>query len=252
MKKLMLSAAVLVLTAGIGSAQTIRIATEGAYEPYNFINDKGELDGFEIKLGNELCKRMAADCTWVKNDWDSIIPNLVSSNYDAIMAGMSITPERKEAIGFSEAYTPALPSAYAALTADADIKGTVAAQTGTIQAAYVAKSGARVLEFPTADEAVAAVRNGEADAVLADKDALVPSVDESNGEMVWVDGQDNIPLGEGIGVGMRKSDTELKAKFDKAIEEMKADGSLDKLITEGLGPDALTFAKAAEQAKPAN
>ena len=95
MKKLLLAAAALALTAGMGMAQTVRIATEGAYPPYNLVNDKGELDGFEIELGNELCKRAALECTWVSNDWDSIIPNLVSSNYDAIMAGMNISEERK-------------------------------------------------------------------------------------------------------------------------------------------------------------
>jgi polar amino acid transport system substrate-binding protein len=101
MKKIMLAAAALALTAGMGMAQNVRIGTEGAYPPFNFVNDKGELDGFEIELGNELCKRAALQCTFVKNDWDSIIPNLVSSNYDAIMAGMNISEERKKAIQFS-------------------------------------------------------------------------------------------------------------------------------------------------------
>lgn len=256
MKKLMLAAAALALTAGMGLADTIRMGTEGAYAPYNFVNDKGDLDGFEIELGNELCKRMDAQCTWVKNEWDSIIPNLVSGNYDTIIAGMNITEERKKAIAFSAPYTPPPPSAYMALKDDADItKGVVAAQTGTIQAAHVAETGARLLEFGTGEETIAAVRNGEADAVFADRDFLAPALKDSNGELVWVKGQENVSLGEGLGIGMRKSDTKLKARFDKAIDEMKADGSLDKLIAKWFGPEALTFAtwKPAEAAaKPAN
>ena len=73
------------------TAETIRMGTEGAYPPYNFINDSGEIDGFEREVGDELCKRAGLECTWVTNEWDSIIPNLVSGNYDTIIAGMSIT-----------------------------------------------------------------------------------------------------------------------------------------------------------------
>ena len=243
MKTLMLAAATLALTAQIGLAQqTVRMGTEGAYPPYNFIDDSGEVAGFERELGDELCKRAQLQCTWVKNDWDSIIPNLVSSNYDTIMAGMNINDERKKVIQFTQAYTPALPSAYAALALDTDIEsGVVAAQTNTIQAGHVAETGATLLEFATGDETIAAVRNGEADAVFADKDFLAPFVEESNGELVWVEGHDTVPLGEGIGMGLRQSDTELKNKFDAAITAMKQDGSLNVLIKKWFGDDAMQF-----------
>ena len=240
MKKLLTAAALLALTAGISQAQTIRMGTEGAYPPYNFINDAGEVDGFERELGDELCKRAELTCEWVTNEWDSIIPNLVSGNYDTIIAGMSITDERDKVIDFTQNYIPPAASAYAALSADADLKGgVVAAQTATIQAGYVAESGATLLEYPTPDETVAAVRNGEADAVFADKDFLAPIVAESGGELVWA-GQD-VQIGGGIGVGVRESDTELKATFDKAIQSMKDDGSLNAMIKKWFGEDALVF-----------
>lgn len=241
MKKFVLAAAALALTAGMGMAQTVRIATEGAYPPFNFVDDSGDVAGFEIELGDELCKRAELDCTWVKNDWDSIIPNLVSSNYDAIMAGMNISDERKKAIEFSTPYTPPPLSAYASTAPDADIEGVVAAQVNTIQAGFVAESGATLTEFATGEETIAAVRNGEADAVFADKDFLAPYVEESNGELVWVEGKDKVVIGEGIAIGMRKSDTELKAKFDTAIQSMKDDGSLNTLISKWFGEKALLF-----------
>lgn len=240
MTKNLILAAALALSAGMASAETLRMGTEGAYPPYNFVNDKGEVDGYERAVGDELCRRIGAECTWVKNDWDSIIPNLVSGNYDTIMAGMSITAERRQSIAFTEAYLPPTPSAYVALSPDVDVTtAVVAAQTGTIQASHVAESGAQMIEFTSPDETVAAVRNGEADAVLADKDFLAPIVADSNGELSFVG--DDVMLGEGIGMGLRQSDTELKARFDSAIGEMKADGSLNELIAKWFGPDARTF-----------
>ena len=88
-------------SSAFADGHTIRMGTEGAYPPYNFVNDSGEVDGFEREVGDELCKRANLTCTWVVNDWDSIIPNLVSSNYDTIIAGMSITAERDEVIDFT-------------------------------------------------------------------------------------------------------------------------------------------------------
>lgn len=240
MKNLILSAAILAMSAGLAAAQTVRLGTEGAYPPFNFINDKGEVDGFERELGDELCKRAGLTCEWVTNDWDSIIPNLVSGNYDVIIAGMSITDERDKVIDFSQNYIPPASSAYAALKADADVTGgVISAQTATIQAGYVAESGATLLEYPTPDETVAAVRNGEADAVFADKDYLAPIVAESGGELVWAG--EEIQLGGGVGLGLRESDTELRDKFNAAIQSMKDDGTLNPMITKWFGEAALVF-----------
>ena len=240
MKKLIIAAAALALTTGMSMAQTVRMGTEGAYPPYNFINDSGEVDGFERELGDELCKRAELTCEWVTNDWDSIIPNLVSGNYDTIIAGMSITPERDEVIDFTQEYIPGSPSSYVALSDEVDLAGgVITAQTSTIQAGYVAESGATLVEFATADETIAAVRNGEADAVLADKDFLAPIVAESNGELMFVG--DDVIIGGGVGMGIRESDEELKAQFNAAIDSMKADGTLNALIKKWFGEDAATF-----------
>ena len=223
------------------AADTIRMGTEDAYPPYNFINDNGDVDGFERELGDELCARAKLTCEWVVNDWDSIIPNLVSSNYDTIIAGMSITEERDEVIDFTQNYLPPDPSAYVALAgADAGVlSGVVTAQTNTIQSSHVAKGSATLVEFSTPDETIAAVKNGEADAVLADKAFLEPIVAESNGELIFVG--DDVMLGAGVGMGLRESDAETRAMFDAAITAMKADGTLNTMITKWFGPDAATF-----------
>jgi polar amino acid transport system substrate-binding protein len=240
MKKLALTLSVLALTATAAMAQqVVRMGTEGAYPPFNFINDKKEVDGFEREVGDELCKRAQLTCEWVTTDWDSIIPNLTAGNYDTIIAGMSITEERAKVISFTQNYFPPASSAYVALSADANLKGVVAAQTGTIQAGHVAESGATLVEFATPDETIGAVRNGEADAVFADKDYLAPIVAESGGALVWAG--EEVQLGGGVGMGLRQSDTELRAKFDAAISSMKADGSLNVLIEKWFGPEAAKF-----------
>ena len=240
MKKIILSAFLALFMSGFAYADTVRMGTEGAYPPYNFINDNGEVDGFERDVGDLLCARANLDCVWVVNDWDSIIPNLLSGNYDTIIAGMSITDERDEVIDFTQEYYPPSPSVFMALSgADVDLDGgVIAAQASTIQAGYVAVTSATLVEFATAEETVAAVQNGEVDAVLADGDYLIPMISESNGEFVAVG---EVSIGGGVGMGIRESDGELKAKMNAAIDSMKADGSLNTLIKKWFGQNANTF-----------
>ncbi|MBT55065.1 MAG: amino acid ABC transporter [Mameliella sp.] len=233
MKKLMIGTAALAMLAGAAWAEShsvVRMGTEGAYAPFNFINDAGEVDGFERELGDELCARAELTCEWVTNEWDSIIPNLVSGNYDTIIAGMSITDERDEVIDFTQNYTQPDPSAFLAMEgAELDMEGGIfAAQAGTIQASYIAEMGATLVEFATPDETIAAVRNGEADAVLADKAFLSP-IAEEDAELAFAG--DDILIGGGVGMGLRESDAELRGKFDAAIQSMKDDGTLNALIT---------------------
>jgi polar amino acid transport system substrate-binding protein len=240
-KTLILSTATIALLAGAAFAQdVVRLGTEGAYPPYNFINDAGEVDGFERELGDELCKRANLTCEWVTNEWDSIIPNLVSGNYDVIIAGMSITDERDEVIDFTQNYFPPTASAFVGLSADADVAGgVVSAQVSTIQAGYIAGSGATLLEFATPEETIQAVRDGVADAVFADFDYLAPIVEASGGELTFVG--DRVPLGGGVGMGIRESDTALRDAMDAAITSMKEDGTLNELLVKWFDPDPTLY-----------
>ena len=246
MKKLMVAAAaILALGTPAIAQETVRIATEGAYAPWNFLDDSGKPAGYEIELGNAICETAGITCEWLINDWDSIIPNLLAGNYDAIMAGMSITEERLQTIDFSDEYFPPDPSRYVANAGteiDFDnLSGVrVGVQGGTLQAGYAEANLAAdntVVTFSTADQALADLAAGNVDVIFTDGAYVDPIVTASNGSIAYI-GPD-VLIGEGMAAGLRKDDTELKAKLNEALASLKADGTVDELIAkwfDGRGP----------------
>ena len=224
--------------AGAASAADVRIGTEGAYAPWNYLDESGELAGYEIDLGNAVCERIGVECEFVQNEWDSIIPNLQAGNYDVIMAGMSITDERMETISFTEAYYPPDPSRYIAAAGgefDFDaLEGLrIGAQGATIQAAYAEENfGAdnTILTFETPDQSISDLAAGNLDLIIADGSYLQPIVDGSGGQIVFVGPE--VEIGGGVGAGVRKDDTELQRQLDDALAALKADGTVDALIEE--------------------
>ena len=236
MNRLILAAvALLTLTAG-AHADPTRLGTEGAYPPFNFVDDNGNVGGFDVDLGNELCKRAGLECTWVVNDWDTIIPNLIAGNYDAILADMTITDDRKQTIDFTDVYFPPDPSTFMSRTAttyDYDhLKGLkIGVQTGTIQATWLAanlKADNTIVTYDKDDQIVADLNAGNIDMMLAEGSYIGEQVAGSNGALK-ADGPD-IPIGEGAGVGVRKADTELRDKLNTALAAAKADGWVDAQI----------------------
>ncbi|PID47144.1 MAG: amino acid ABC transporter [Proteobacteria bacterium] len=247
MKKILLpiAAAMIAFTSSTMAADKVRIGTEGAYAPWNFMDDKGKLAGFEIELGTSLCERAKLECEFVVNEWDSIIPNMVAGNYDMIMAGMSVTDERKKSIAFSDEYYPVDPSRYVAVKGgefDFDnLKDQkIGVQGGTVQAAYAEenfKENNTIKSYEKPDQAVADLAAGNIDILLADGGFLDPIVKGSGGHIVFVGSGVNI--GGGIAIGLRKKDTELTEKMNAALAEAKKDGTVDKLISkffDGKGP----------------
>lgn len=246
MNKLFLAAAAIVALGSAAQAQdTVRIATEGAYAPWNFLDDSGKPAGYEIDLANAMCAQAGLTCEVITNDWDSIIPNLLAGNYDVIMAGMSITDERRESINFSQEYFPADPSRYVALTGteiDFDnLSGVrIGAQSGTIQAAYAQDNLAAnntIIVFNTADQAVADLAASNLDVIFADGAYVDPIVAASNGAIAYIGPE--VMIGDGMAAGLRKDETALEDKLNQALTALKADGTVDKLIAQwfdGRGP----------------
>ena len=231
-------AVALAAVTGTALAADVRIATEGAYAPWNYLDDAGELAGFEIELGNALCEKAGVECEWVQNEWDSIIPNLQAGNYDVIMAGMSITDERMEAIDFSDDYYPADPSRYittAGTEIDLDaLEGKkIGAQGATIQAAHVQEMYSednQILTFETPDQSIADLMAGNIDLIIADGSYLQPIVDGSDGAMVFTGPE--VMIGNGVGMGFRKDSGEVMVQMAEALDALKADGTVDALIKE--------------------
>ena len=236
MKKLLLTMALVAFASTGFAADKVRFGTEGAYAPWNFMDDSGKLAGFEIELGAELCSRAKLECEFVVNEWDSIIPNLVAGNYDVIMAGMSVTDERKKTINFSDEYYPADPSVFAAAKGDKfdfdnlkDVK--IGAQGATVQAAYLEanlKEGNTIKLYEKPDQSVADLAAGNIDLLLADGSFLDPVVEGSAGMIVYTGPK--VQIGGGVAVGMRQKDSDLADKMNAAIAEVKKDGTLDKMI----------------------
>ena len=236
MNRLILAVAALaVLTVG-AQAASLRFGTEGGYPPYNYMDDSGKIAGYDVDVGTELCKRVQMDCSFVANDWNTIIPNLLAGNYDAIIDDMTVTPERQQQINFTDYYFPPDPSRFlskADKTFDyTALKGLkIGAQTDTIQADYIDqhfKADNTILKYGTQDQELADLNNGNLDLVFIDGSVAWPTADGSKGALK-TDGPD-ILIGNGAGIGLRKSDTDLLTKLNTALAAMKADGSIDALI----------------------
>ncbi|KAA0578489.1 transporter substrate-binding domain-containing protein [Azospirillum sp. B21] len=243
MKRLVTGVAALLLLAsdGVAAAQDIRIATEGAYPPFNFTQPDGKVAGLEVDLANALCERMKRPCTVVAQEWDGIIPGLLAKKYDAIMATMNITPERAKAIGFSTPYmvVPAYFVAPAKSSIDgspASLRGkTIGAQVSTTHSRYVEKhlgSEATLKTYDTASNLLADLKAGRIDAAITTGATASDWVKGDGGKSVKLVGQPVIDaevFGPGIGVGLRKEDESLKQSFDEAIRAVVQDGTLARI-----------------------
>lgn len=244
MKRLTSGVAALLLLAsgGIAAAQEpVRIATEGAYPPFNFTQPDGKVAGLEVDLANALCERMKRPCTVVAQEWDGIIPGLLAKKYDAIMATMNITPERAKAIGFSIPYmvVPAYfvaPASSAIDGSPASLRGkTIGAQVSTTHSRYVEKhlgSEATLKTYDTASNLLADLKAGRLDAAITTGATASDWVKGDGGKSVKLVGQPVIDaevFGPGIGVGLRKEDAALKQSFDEAIRAVVQDGTLARI-----------------------
>ncbi|CAV18138.1 MULTISPECIES: ABC transporter substrate-binding protein [Vibrio] len=239
MKKWLLVAA-LAATAATGVAQakewkTVRFGIEGAYPPFSWTEADGSLKGFDVDMANALCTEMQVKCKIVAQDWDGIIPSLLARKYDAIIAAMSITEERKKKIDFTGKYA-LIPNKFiakkgAGLNFD-DLSGQkIAVQRATTHDKYLTDNygdTVEIVRYGSFDEAYLDLANGRVAAVLGDASALEEGVLNKAGgedyEFVGPSLTDPKWFGEGFGIALRKQDKDLTKQLDAAILSLREKG----------------------------
>ncbi len=274
MKKLFIIVAVaLALVSGqamAGKYDSITVATEGAYKPWNFKDAAGNLVGFEIDFTWDLCKRMGVKCKIVEQAWDGIIPSLKAGKYDAIIAGMSITAKRKKVITFSRNYlsglarfavlkssksagfktsmgTIDLMETSAAEKSDiamivAELKGkSIGVQTATTHENFLKEyfKDNKIRTYDTQENLDLDLQAGRVDASLASMNYWSPLIKTAKGKDIALigPGLTGGPFGAGTGVGIRKEDQALADMFSKAITAAIKDGTCKKLAVKWFGFD---------------
>ena len=247
MKKILIAITVLSLVFAAGTVMAkdwklVRIGVEGAYPPFSYTTADGKLEGFDIDIARALGKAMGVEVKLVPQDWDGIIPALLARKYDAIIASMSITEERKKKVAFTNKYyqTPAKFICKKGSMKEFDRTGVAEATAGkkigvqraTIHDNFITDNGGKgsvVKRYATQDEAYMDLKAGRVDMLLADSVAM------AEGFLKKPEGQDyqfigpNLTekkyFGEGAGIAIRKKDKDLVEMFNKAIMQIRSDGT---------------------------
>lgn len=264
--------AALVFQAVAGDWKQVKIATEGAYPPWNYHDGSGNLVGFEPDLAKELCKRMKVECEIVTHKWRGIIKGLNSGKYDAIMAAMSITEDRRKLVDFSRNYavTPNVfvvrkDNPLAGFRTDlkrlnlndissadkAALDAIIKAFKGKVIGVQVGTTHAKFADQYLGDQAEIRIYDfqhtidlelyqGRLDAVIGDFAYWLPLINSEQGKQYRIVGPQMTggPFGEGVGVAVRQTDHDLAAMFSKAIDAAISDGTLKKLAISWFDYDA--------------
>jgi polar amino acid transport system substrate-binding protein len=228
--------AVFIFSGAAGAQERIlRLATEGAYPPFNAVTPAGTLEGFDIDIGNALCAEMRFKCEWVVQDWDGMIPALQAAKFDAIVASMFITEERKQQVDFTDRYYSTPPAVIVRKDSEidgatpADLKGrSVGVQGGSVYAIYAESllGDSNVKHYVAIPEMTADLTAGRIDAINDDLLVLDQFLKSTEGACCRLAGEIAPILsihGPGAGIAVRRGDPIL-AQFNAALERIQAKG----------------------------
>jgi len=247
MNKNLLVACVLLLLCPIGAKaeNVVRFGVDPTYPPLEYRDAQGNMIGFDIELGNEICKRMAVKCEYVQSSFDGLIPGLVARKFDGVLSSLSVTEARLKQIDFSDKLSNPATRLVARLNSGIEptpvgLKGkTVGYQQGTIQESYARTywkvPGIKLQAYASQDQVYADLLNGRIDASLQDEvQATYAFLKTDQGKGYEFAGPiivDTKVLGNGTAIGVRKEDQDLKRSINKAIAEMLADGTYQKIAS---------------------
>ncbi len=221
----------------------LRFGVEASYRPFEYKLPDGRLVGFDIDIGNAVCAKLQVKCVWIENAFDGLIPALQARKFDAINSDMTITAQRRRVIDFTDPiyripHRLIAPLKSALLPTPESLKGKrIGVQQGTIQEAYAKKywesKGVDIVAYQTQDQVYADLKAGRLDAAFQDSEAA------QTGFLTKPEGlgfafagepvQDTEVLGTGVGFGLRKSDQQLREALNRALRQLKSDGTIDAL-----------------------
>lgn len=246
MKKMLLAAVVLGLASSGAMAkdwQTVRFGVDPTSVPFESKAADGKLVGFDIEVGNAVCRSINIKCTWVENNFDGMIPALKAKKFDAILSSMSITEKRKQVIAFSDKVYNAASRVVARKdsgllpTADA-LKGKrVGVQQGTIQETYAKQywepEGVEVVPYQDQDMVLVDLGSGRLDATFIDAvQADIAFLRTQRGKdftFVGDEVKDPDTLGSGTAIGLRQEDGDLRDLLNKGLAQIHQDGTYDRI-----------------------
>lgn len=221
--------------------QKLRIATEGANPPFSTIDSSGKLEGFDVDIARALCAKMGVECDIAAQDWDGIIPALLAKKYDAIVASLSVTEDRKKVIAFTKPYYRS-PSVFVAhkgtkaeeLSPKAMAGKSIGVQSGSVHSAYLEDryNRSNVRLYNTVADAYRDLAAGRVEFVFYDKLAIYDWLKTPEGsccEIVGAEFNEPAYFGSGIAIGIRKGEDALIQKFNSAIDGIVADGTYGKI-----------------------
>ncbi|MGM8937427.1 ABC transporter substrate-binding protein [Psychrobacter glaciei] len=216
--------------------EVLRIGTEGAYAPFNYTNADGTLGGFDVDIANAICDDMKVTCEIVAQDWDGIIPGLKAGKYDAIVAAMSVTPEREQQVSFTDSYfSNALvflakkDSSFNPSNSDDINAHSIAAQRSTISSQWLEDTypKANMKLYDTLSNAFLDLGSGRVDAMISDKLPAIEWLSSPSGSNYVLKGEE-IDINDNFAIAVRPGDP-LQAKFNESLSNLKANGTYDKI-----------------------
>ncbi len=240
MKHITYLAAALSLAAFPGLADTVTIGTVQSYDTGSYTIDPAALQGFEKALGDELCQRAGVTCEWKALSPDQLWSALETGEIDAVMAGVSMDADVGDSVDRTMPYLTPDPFLHIGLPGMKWLfEGAVIAHLpDPAVAAFGQTSGSTYTEFATLEDALAAVRAGQALSLFGERDALAPLVEASGGELAIIGNRDEIKIRPGVTMALRAEDIDLRFAFEDQIFEMSQDGSLNALTETWFGIDA--------------
>jgi putative lysine/arginine/ornithine/histidine/octopine transport system substrate-binding protein len=228
----------------------IKIATESSYKPFSYTDADGKLIGYEIELVDALCAQMKAECEVISQDWDGLIPGLNAQKFDAAIAGMSITPERKEVVDFSDPYFHSGIILIGKKGDDLSVESLtglpIASQRSTVASQYLQDehADADIKLYDTQDNAYLDLTSGRVRGMMSDKVTGIDWLKTDAGKGYEVKGEELSTNDDAMGIAFRKGDP-LIAKFNAALAELKDNGTYDQITGSYFGTSSTAAAQKA-------